>query len=541
VLEVLLVSSKDTDNSQYQNRMSSSPTHFTTKNNNFNEEEDSLEKWFRRAFGERETEFKSDHVKLQLLCKQFFDVVETARKAHRMPHPIATSTAAHLFRKLAALRPSTDGVKTDTLCTSLLRLVYADQRDPHSDPFEDSKHKKSLIRSKLENNSTPLSLLVLTPYYDLVRELQDNVKAFESEYETFQVEFDEVKEMVQRSHRVIGTALKRWEDFFMRVTFKHWAFQVRGNVKVKKFTQRLRESIRMACHREILDKHFQAWMCYLLEIKYQRAEEKIESTNLQIEGESKRHKRLVSRLHEVEKHIRVVTAGKKKIVDENINLKSQFAESYNKDHEMNFAHREFFKANPEFFNRTRHDTGTVFDNNCHVNEDVDLENPNMLCGFSALTLNRLKFLVLEYEFEVTDLKSFHFRICSWLVKIAPELQDIYKHYAHTDTVKISLKEEDGKEKDDEKEEEDKETVSTKIDNTKSLCGKDMDALCHDARLYVEIQEYSFFFLRLLCDVCVDARTHSIPQLLKPVNLHTNSPPIQTDTGQHFNVTNSLKS
>ena len=470
-----------------------SPTHPHTNNNNFvtslPEDEDSLEAWFRRAFGEREgSQFKSDHVKLQLLCKQFFEVVETARKASHMPHPLATCTAAYFFQKLAALRPGTNGSKTDTLCASLLRLVYADQNDRQGGCF--STTKKSMLRTKLECSNTPLTLLSFTPYYDLVRELRDSVKAFESEYATFQVEFDEVKEMVQRSHRVIGTALKRWEDLFLRVTLKHWRFQVRGNVKVKKFTQRLRESIRMACHREILDKHFQAWMCYLLEQKYQRAEENIQNADLQIEEESKRHKHLVTRLHEVEKHIRVVRASRKKIVDENsvrvlsfffINrsthththtssqeLKAQFANSYNKDNDMNFEHREFFKSNPEFYSRTRHEHGTVFEKNQNQNKDEDLKNPDMLCGFSALTLDRLKFLVRDFNFKVPDLKSFHFRIRSWLIKIAPELQDIYKHYAHTDTVKVCLNEN--------KEEKDENL-------TKSLCGKDLDGLAHDARLY----------------------------------------------------------
>lgn len=175
-------------------------------------------------------EFRSTHLHLHIICNGFLHVVRNARDRGVLPHPVATAVACDLYRKFVRMHPyvnrfgetnrgtSRDVFATqrdvDAICENLFGLVYDDEHDD-ADRDDDS------------GKTDPFLFLKRKPYYEIVEELRERIEEFAAEYETFQVEFDEVKEMIQRSHRVIGHALSRWETFFRSVSFHQWRYTVR--------------------------------------------------------------------------------------------------------------------------------------------------------------------------------------------------------------------------------------------------------------------------------------------------------------------------
>jgi len=184
----------------------------------------SLFDWLRHVVSTRST-YCSDRLYLRRLGTEFLSKLDdSSSEDNFLPNPVATAVASYLYQEFNRIHPLYKTNRMDSMiCTEdLINSIYSDR----------------LTFSSFDE-ATPLDFISLTPYYTIVEKLAESIESYESEYEQFQLEFDEVKEMIQRSRRVIGRALKRWEDFFLRITLRHWRFQVKEKRRMNRCRRKI--------------------------------------------------------------------------------------------------------------------------------------------------------------------------------------------------------------------------------------------------------------------------------------------------------------
>eukprot|EP00939_MAST-03C_sp_MAST-3C-sp1_P002543 g2543.t1 len=450
-----------------------------------------LRRWIENTMSTSKSErrhFVSDQIYLQTIAKEFVDLARAARN-HRGRGKVqeaeeeSTSTqlstvvlaiACYLHRKFSEYRLasslSTHRLESDVVRDfndEIFRHIYAED-DIQKDAPSSSRGRrgdggdrkpegycrgKRLGHPNNESSSretTPLDFLSMTPYYVIVNELKTEIGRYVHEYDHFQLEFDEVKEMIERSHRVIQRALGRWENLYMKVSLRHWKQQVDQNKRERACRERFSKFVTRTFRRDTKDRHFQAWVAYVIDKKTNRAERELHETRQASKVESDRNATLMRQLYDVDTSIGRVHIAERAILEDNRELKAQLTLAYNANEAMADDYKKFFERRPHFPSSSaatregeavavitppRDTTKSRRTREMQAKTRRELARP-----WSRLDRKRFESIAEKYKYSVPvdNVEKTYEALSKWLEEAACELRDIFRHYAHRQDIRLKI-------------------------------------------------------------------------------------------------------